>query len=150
MAYDVFECFEWSPLRMCKFTNTVWFDCNVSRIGVEIFWFIFYVFSLGGLIQCRLIPSQIISRAKIEIEFITRRVFFFFFIETANDRVMCIIIIINYLKIPINGTVKHILMMKNVFGIVSSVLLYTILYKGRMILFDKFSSTILTEFMDPK
>lgn len=54
-----------------------------------------------------------------------------------------------YLKIPINGIVKHILMKKNAFGMVSRVLLYTILYKGRITLFDKFSKTILTEFMDP-
>lgn len=39
--------------------------------------------------------------------------------------------------------------MKYALGIVSSVLLYTTLYNGRITLFDKFSVAILTEFMEP-
>lgn len=58
-------------------------------------------------------------------------------------------VIISYPKHPINGNVKHILMMKKALGIVSNVLLYTTLYTGRIAPFDKFSSIILTEFMDP-
>lgn len=55
-----------------------------------------------------------------------------------------------YPKHPINGTVKHILMKKIALGIVSSVLSYTILYNGRIALFDKFSAIVLMEFIDPK
>jgi len=54
-----------------------------------------------------------------------------------------------YAKHPINGTVKHILIMKKAFGIVSTVLLYTMLYNGRITLFNKFSVAILVEFIDP-
>lgn len=41
-------------------------------------------------------------------------------------------------------------MKKKAFGIVSNVNLYTKLYNGKIALFDKFSVTILKEFIDPK
>jgi len=56
---------------------------------------------------------------------------------------------VTYAKHPIKGIVRIILMMKYALGIVSSVLLYTMLYNGRITLFDKFSVAILTEFIDP-
>lgn len=58
-------------------------------------------------------------------------------------------IIKTYAKHPINGTVKHMLMMKKALGIDSSVLLYTTLYNGKIALFDKLSMAILTAFIDP-
>jgi len=117
------------------------FQLDVFRnISVYVIYGFIFLFIFLGWIQRRLIPSIIISRAEI----VKKTSYRFTFVACTKLHGN-----ITYAKHPIKGIVKIMLMMKYALGIVSSVLLYTTLYKGRITLFDKFSVAILTEFMEP-